>query len=254
MPSPDQTAPCVSPDVPLATLAIQSDGHAAVLDRHRLDFCCGGRRSLRDACAAAGLDVQTVVTELDDEVKRRASSSEATIDWTTRPLANLVVYIVNTHHAFTRTALARIEALVTKVAGKHAERHPELRAVARAFGALAADLSPHMLREEQVLFPYICSLESDAVAWTAPPFGTVANPVRRMMQEHEVAGELLGELMATTNGFVAPPDACGSYRALFNALAELRRDLMLHVSLENSFLFPRALAVESRRSALHAVP
>jgi regulator of cell morphogenesis and NO signaling len=240
----DASRPPLNPETALAELALRSDAHAAVLARHHLDFCCGGRKTLSQACAAAGLDVGAVLSELDAELAARAAATTSP-DWSERPLAELADFIVETHHAFTRAAIARITPLLAKVAGKHGERHPELRGIADVFAALATDMEPHMLREERVLFPYIRSLAAPSAAQPpAPPFGTVRNPVRMMMAEHDRAAEQLAAIQDASAGFSAPADACTSYRALYAGLAELHLDLLKHVSLENNVLFPRAVAVE----------
>jgi regulator of cell morphogenesis and NO signaling len=242
----EPSAPSVNPETALAEIALRSDAHATVLARHKLDFCCGGRKTLSQACAAAGLDLRAVLGELDAEVSARAATAGP--DWQTRPLDELADFIVQTHHEFTRAAIARITPLLAKVAAKHGERHAELHRIAAVFGALAAEMEPHMLREERVLFPYIRSLAS-AVAAPAPAFGTVRNPVRMMMTEHDRAAEQLAAIQEATGDFSAPADACTSFRALYAALAELRLDLLKHVSLENNVLFPRAVAVEDSRRA-----
>jgi regulator of cell morphogenesis and NO signaling len=230
-------------DMTLARIALRGDPYAAVLDRHRLDFCCRGGRTLAQACAEAGLEVQPVLAELEAGQAARTGAEAGRIDWQDRPVAEMLDFIVETHHAYTREALARIAPLLAKVLGKHGERHAELGRVSSAFQALAADLGPHMLREERVLFPYIRLLAGPNGA-PPPPFGTVRNPVRMMMMEHDRAGELLAEIAEASGDLTPPADACPSYRALYAALAELRRDLVKHVSLENNVLFPRAVALE----------
>ena len=235
--------PPLTADTPMATIALRSDAHAAVLDRHRLDFCCGGQLSLAEACGAAGVDVRLILSELHDAAVSRLASAVPREDWSERPLTELVEHIVETHHAFTRGALARISALTKKVFAHHGERHPELARVSVAFFNLASDLMPHMAREEGVLFPYIRAL-ADPKGAPPPHFRTVRNPVRVMMMEHDHAAELLSEIKDASADFKAPADACGSYFALYAALAELRFDLLKHVSLENNLLFPRAIALE----------
>jgi regulator of cell morphogenesis and NO signaling len=250
----DPSAPSVNPETALAEIALRSDAHATVLARHKLDFCCGGRKTLSQACVAAGLDVRAVLAELDAEISARAAAT-AGPDWQARLLNELADFIVETHHEFTRAAIGRITPLLAKVVSKHGDRHPELRRIAAVFGALAADMEPHMLREERVLFPYIRSLATTVTQQPpAPPFGTVRNPVRMMMTEHDRAAEQLADIQEATGDFTAPADACTSFRALYAALAELRLDLLKHVSLENNVLFPRAVAVEDSRRHLAGAP
>jgi regulator of cell morphogenesis and NO signaling len=143
--------------------------------------------------------------------------------------------------------MERITALAEKVTTRHGENHPELPTVRELFQRLCDDLRPHMFKEEMVLFPYIKQLERAAVAGDqAPyaPFGTVANPVRMMMLEHDAAGEILRELRAASGDYTPPADGCMSYQALYRALEEFEADLHQHIHLENNLLFPRAAELE----------
>jgi regulator of cell morphogenesis and NO signaling len=241
----DLTTAPVTADTSLAAIALHSDARAAVLDRHRLDFCCGGARTLSQACHADGLDVDVVLAELAAAAPREALAASGPA-FTQRPVPELIDFVVGTHHTYTRTAVSRIAPLLAKVVARHGQHHAELATVAELFYALAEDLGPHLLREERVLFPYIRALASPEGAPPAP-FGTVRNPVRMMMMEHDRVGQFLAGLQDATDAFVAPTDACASYVALYAALAELRFDLLRHVSLENNVLFPRALVLEDGR-------
>jgi regulator of cell morphogenesis and NO signaling len=246
MQTPSATNSPPTPETTLSAIALRSDAHATVLDRYKLDFCFRGSRSLEEACRGAGLDVDRVLAELTAAAIARQEARSADVDWRRTP-DELVDYIVSTHHDYTRAAFARLGPLVAKVARKHGDRHPELARVAATYGVLAADLGPHMMKEERVLFPYIRALGVPGVAPTAP-FGTVRNPVQMMMREHDRAGELLAALAGATADFSPPEDACASFRALYVALAELRLDLLKHISLENNVLFPQAVALENART------
>lgn len=230
------------PDATLASLALGHPSRAQVLERHHLDFCCGGKRTLRQACEDARLDLPAVLHELSKAAASTGKPGHA-VDWNQEALPALVDHIVDTHHAYTRAAFLRIAPLMAKVVGHHGGRFPVLQEVQRLYQALVDDLGPHLLKEERILFPFIRAL-ADGLLSSPPPFGTVANPVRMMMFEHESAGGLLAELVETTHDFEVPPDTCTSFQALYAALAELRSDLLVHISLENNVLFPRVLAEE----------
>jgi len=242
--SPCATEQPIAADTPVAEIARRSDAHAAILDRYHLDFCCGGRRTLVAACKAAGIDLDGVMIELNAAAPRSGQPQQRQIDWNDRPLPELIDHIGYGHHAYTRAAIVRLAPLMEKVVTHHGDRHPELARVEAAFVDLVADMGPHMAREEKVLFPYIRALANVGDRLGAPPFGTVRNPVRRMMMEHDHAAELLAEIQLASHELATPPDACGSFAALYAGLRELRLDLLTHVSLENNVLFPRAIALE----------
>jgi regulator of cell morphogenesis and NO signaling len=163
-------------------------------------------------------------------------------------LRNLITHILDKHHVFTKDELDRLDSFMTNVATVYAERRPEIERVKSLFFELKRELTTHMLKEEQVLFPYVEQMEDAAINKTAPPrpfFGTVRNPVRMMMMEHDAAGEMLRELRSLTNNYTAPEDACISYKTLYRALEELELDLHQHIHLENNILFPRVAEMES---------
>jgi regulator of cell morphogenesis and NO signaling len=219
----------------LGDLVVEVPGRAAVLDRLGLDYCCHGDRKLGDACAAAGLDVTAVAADLD-----APDVAAAPADHPTEPAA-LADHIEATHHAYLHAELPEVVALADKVAGVHGARHPELADVQRLVGEIRADLEPHLVKEERVLFPAIRGLVGGVREF---PFGTVRNPIRMMRSEHDRAGELLAELAAVTGGFAVPDDGCASYRALYERLDALQADTHRHVHLENNVLFPAAVALE----------
>ncbi|HUI82774.1 MAG TPA: iron-sulfur cluster repair di-iron protein [Candidatus Binatia bacterium] len=214
-----------------------------------IDYCCGGSRTLGEACAQVNIPLEVALQRLESAAATAGQSAEAQ-DWQNRPLAELVAYIVRKHHAFVREETRRIAALTAKVVGVHGQNHPELREIQEVFSSLAEELSVHLMKEEQVLFPYLNRLEECYVAGEpAPPamFGTVINPVRMMMQEHDGAGEALRALRSLSREYAIPDDACASYRTLYQALQEFEADLHQHIHLENNILFPRAVAMEAKR-------
>ena len=233
-------------------LAVCEPTATRVFEKLKIDYCCGGGKTLDAACAVAGVRTEDVWQLLEEARQSQAVSGNA-IDFQTASLTELVGYILNKHHVFTKEEMARLDALTEKVCSVHGQNHPELLRVKSLFQSLCADLKPHMFKEEQVLFPYIIRLEEAVKSnrpLMPPPFGTVQNPVRMMMFEHDTAGELLRELREATSNYTTPEDACISYRTLYEALAAFEQDLHQHIHLENNILFPRAVEMESAASSV----
>jgi regulator of cell morphogenesis and NO signaling len=224
--------------------ALEIPGATRIFEKLGIDYCCGGGKSLADACTAAGISVDEVLDSLHADSKSVATS--ATKDWQALSQAELITHIVDKHHAFTREELVRLEALLAKVSGVHGQNHPELFQLQDQFGKLRGELEPHMLKEESVLFPYIVQLEETALAnqTLPPPFRTVQNPVRVMMAEHDAARYILRRMREASSDYALPPDGCISYKTLYSALTALEVDLHQHIHLENNILFPRAVATE----------
>jgi regulator of cell morphogenesis and NO signaling len=229
-------------------VAIEVPQSTRLFEKLKIDYCCGGNRSLTEACNSAGLEVDDVLGMLKT-ASHEAKSENSTVDFQQLPIADLVGHILSTHHVYTKDEMIRLDSLIKKVISAHGENHPELRTVGELLDRLAADLTPHMFKEEQVLFPYISALAKAHAENHAAPFasfGTVNNPVRRMMMEHDAVGEMLRDLRNVTSNYTAPSDGCISYRTLYEALGAFEKDLHQHIHLENNILFPRAVALEAQ--------
>lgn len=217
---------------------------AAVFEALHLDYCCNGARRLRDACDDAGLRPEDVVARIVDAQR---VPTKALVDWSAAGASALIRHLVDTHHVYTRDSFERLGALMAKVLARHGDAHPGLAQIASALGALREELIPHLSREEAVLFPYIREVEARRAA-SKPlgpvPFGSVRNPIQAMNREHEGAGRILAELEARTSGYRPPPEACASWRALYEGMRALQLDLHMHIHLESNVLFPMALRLE----------
>jgi regulator of cell morphogenesis and NO signaling len=220
---------------------------AAVFEQFRIDFCCGGRRALDDACRAAAADPAEVLEALEALPSVGGEETDVT-QW--RP-DRLIDHIVSTHHAYVRSSMPTIQRYLAKLVEVHGARHPELAVVAACFDSLSHELGQHLLKEEHVLFPYIRELAATSVEGRhgPSPFGTVQNPIRMMEREHREAADELRIIRELTHGYVAPDDGCATYAACMAELDRFERDLHRHVHLENNVLFPRAVALEDEHRA-----
>lgn len=236
--------PTIQPSNKLGDLVNMYAQLTPTLDRLQLDYCCGGHRSLAEACAEAGLDVGEAVEALQDSVTRLSDASTSLHDLLLHaPPSDLADHIVQTHHTYLRAELPRLRDLVERVVNVHGERHPELVDVRNTLAVLRDDIEPHLDREEQILFPLIREIEA-AFRSGNTANGELKNPVSVLEDDHEAVGALLARLRSLTNDFTAPADGCASYRALYDGLHRLTDDTHLHVHTENNILFPAALEQE----------
>ncbi len=217
-----------------------------VFQELQIDFCCGGGKPLSEACEAKGLDPDLVASRLSESLA--TASDEPTQNWSESTLCDLCNHIEATHHAYLKTELPRLGELVDKVAKVHGGNHPEFIELRTVFGDLRSELEPHLMKEEQILFPAIRQLES-AASRPSFPFGTVANPIRMMEHEHDNAGSALKRIRDLMSDFVVPDEACNTWRAMLHGLEALELDLHQHVHKENNILFPKAQQLEASETA-----
>jgi regulator of cell morphogenesis and NO signaling len=225
-------------------LAVQIPGAARVFENFGIDYCCGGNVPLSQACTNAALRLEDVLASLEKAQRDPAPAK----DWAQAPLASLAQHIVGVHHSFTAAETTRLEALFVKVCVAHGERHPELYHMQAKFAEMANELRTHMMKEENILFPYLAAMEravNEKKPLPSAMFGSVENPVRTMIQEHDSAGEALRALRTASHSYAVPEDACPSYRELYKSLEAFEADMHIHVHLENNILFPRALEMEA---------
>lgn len=227
-------------------IALEMPLTTKVFETYKIDYCCGGHRNFTEACTLAGVDAENVVREISACLE---SAVETDLDWVANAsLVSLIEHIEKTHHAFTREEIKNLVPLMLKVAGKHGEHNPQLYALEQLFAELCADLAPHLMKEEQVLFPYIIELENYQNGKnhvSLPCFGTVKNPVGMMMREHDTAGDILRKMRLASNDYALPENACPSFTALYTRLEAFEKDLHRHIHLENNVLFPKAIALEN---------
>lgn len=225
-------------------IAIESPACIPVLESWGIDYCCGGQKSLKQACLERQLSGMEVLEQLEKAASRPIEPQER---WDGTSLANLARHIVSRHHVYVRQQLVRLEQSGEKVRHKHAQAHPEVRKIFDLLLTLRDELSMHMMKEEQIMFPYIARMENAVESGHPIPeaaFGTVANPVRRMMNEHDDASSLVTAIRKLSHQYTPPPDACPTLTAFYAGLKEFEQDLHRHIHLENNILFPRALRME----------
>jgi len=237
----------ITPETHVARIAIRHPATIRVFQRHGIDFCCGGKRPLAEACTEAEVDFEVLREELS---AAEAGPESDDRNWGDAPLTELADHIVSRYHERLREDLPRLSDMAGRVVAAHGEKHPEVvPELARVFAALRAELEAHTQKEERILFPYVRQLEAVETrggVLSDSPFGSVAAPIGCMEAEHVAAGEALARLRELSGGFEPPAGACPTFRGLYHGLAELEADTHRHIHLENNLLFPRAIELERK--------
>lgn len=240
------------PDETLGQIASKDMRKAEVFKKYGLDFCCGGKKTVKEACAEKGLDVTKVEQELQQVDKLEVSGRAVPYnEWNIDFLAD---YIVNTHHSYIKKTLPELVGYAVKVASVHGSNHPELAPISNLVAEVQDELTAHMMKEERILFPYVKELASanngKPISFAAQ-FGTVRTPINMMEMEHELVKENLEEIRVLSGNYAIPEDACASYKLLYKMLEEFENDLHVHVHLENNILFPKALEIEKKLASVN---
>lgn len=216
-------------DQPLGELALSIPRASALFRKYDMDYCCGGKQTLERAASRKALDVAVIEAELAQLALQPVEKA-----WNTTPLTEIIDHIVVRYHDRHREQLPELILQATKVERVHADKPNVPKGLTRYLTMLNQELSSHMMKEEQILFPMLKQgMGSQAMG-----------PISVMESEHDEAGELLEVIKHITNGVMSPPEACTTWKAMYNGINELIDDLMEHISLENNVLFPRALAGE----------
>jgi regulator of cell morphogenesis and NO signaling len=247
------------------TMSIQIDGNTTVRDlvgrfpqtrkvfeQYGIDYCCGGGKCLAEAAHESQAALPDLARDIETALAATsAKTATAEKDWYAAPLHELIDHILQVHHAYMHEALPRLGGLVGKVLHAHGAHHGDmLRQVQVLYGSLDTELTNHLRKEEEVLFPYIVAAEAHRQGGPEGPaacFGSVGDPIRQMEREHESAGEVLAQIRKATGGYALPDDACPTFRALYEELEQMEKDLHQHIHLENNILFPKANAAEASK-------
>ncbi len=232
-------------DETLGEIAAKDLRKAEVFKKYGLDFCCGGKKTVKEACAEKGIDVTRVEKELQTADKNITTSRPLPYnDWNLDFLAD---YIVNMHHSYVRKTIPDLHTYAAKVASVHGGRHPELLAISQLTDEICEELSSHMVKEETVLFPYIKQLvaaKNNRSQFQVESFKSVQSSISMMEHEHEIVGRKLEQIRTLSNNYALPEDGCASYSYLYKTLEEFENDLHIHVHLENNILFPKSIDLE----------
>lgn len=230
----------------VAQIVLGNPAAARVFESRKIDYCCHGDTPVGEACRKAGVGLDEILAAIRDAARRFEAPAR---DWTEESLGALTDHILTTHHVFTRDEVQALPALSDKVRDVHGSSHAELTEVHRIVALLEPELLQHMMKEEQILFPFVTELEAAATEGREKPvpfFGTVRNPIRMMEEEHDAAGDMLAELRRLTSDYAIPDGACQSFENLYTRLNALEEDLHMHIHLENNVYFPRAIELENR--------
>jgi len=234
-----------SAETKVSQIVLSSPASRRILEEAGIDYCCGGGKPLKDACSQAHVPAEQILGRLRENAKLAATEEDP---WVSRALLDLTRHIREHHHKYVRHVIPHIRALLGKVREKHGGKYPELGQIERLFAEVAHEMLMHMQKEEQILFPYIDSLERSANGegtLELPFFQTVRNPIHAMMKEHDSAGDLVRRIRGSSNQYNPPADACATFQAAYQELRGFEEDLHLHVHLENNILFPRAVELEA---------
>jgi regulator of cell morphogenesis and NO signaling len=206
-----------------------------LLNKYKLDYCCGGKDSLRDAVEALKLDERTVLNDLEMAVSNAFESEKLTKDWNDASMSELITHILNTHHLFMKEALAELNNLMFKILKVHFKADGEvLLQLHNLFGNLKTELESHLVKEEENLFPMILEYENNKSEILK---AKIVKLIEETESEHDTAGDVFKELAKITGDYSAPRNACGSYRRTYSLLNDLEKDTFNHIHLENTVLF-----------------
>jgi len=235
-------------DTTVGELVKTRPARARIFEQLKIDYCCGGKLPLTEACAKRGLDAGDVLDQLQRADAQAEQRNNTPVDADAMGLAELADHIERTHHAYLREELPRLDQMTDRVYRVHGEHEPRLAEVRRAFVALNTELTSHMMKEERILFPLIRQLES-ATSVPESHCGSISNPIRQMELEHDHAGDALQIMNKSTDGYRPPDWACNTYRAMLDGLQTLEKDLHQHIHKENNVLFPKAAQLEADLAA-----
>ncbi|QSO46028.1 iron-sulfur cluster repair di-iron protein [Alicyclobacillus mengziensis] len=208
-----------------------------ILKGYKVDYCCGGDRTVYEAIQGTTINVEQLLTELNAGYEQAQMNATAAIDWKEQPFDKLISHVVNTHHAYLQKTLPILGELTTKILRVHGPNHSDtLSPLHKSFHIFKMDIEQHMIKEETNIFPLIIKYQETG---DVDVLSQVLSNIKVLEDEHTESGNLLKQMRSVTNDYSLPEDACGTYSYTFQKLAELEEDMFRHVHLENNVLFPR---------------
>jgi regulator of cell morphogenesis and NO signaling len=219
---------------------------ASIFRKYEIEYCCGGKWPLSLICETRGLDINMLMDELHNATRTiHVPNSLQFADWS---IDFLVEYIVNVHHNYLKNMMDSMRMQLKNFTREHAAEYPDLAEVDKIFHQLATELLPHLIEEEEIIFPYIRHIAhayNDNDSYGNLLVRTMRKPLEAFMEkEHSFTGKQLTRMRELTQNYEPPKNACIQHRVIFSVLKDLDNDLAQHLHLENNILFPKAVAME----------
>ena len=229
----------------IAEIVRENQNAGKVFDKYGIDYCCGGKLNFMEYCVKKNLDPILIINEISTDLDYKGQISfEEINNWH----ADLICdYIEKTHHRYLKEFFEILEAKIEKLVNRHGSNHPELIEIKNVMISAQYELLMHLKKEELILFPAIIKIitaQLNNLPKEDFPFGSIANPINAMENEHNHEGERLELLKKLTNNFTPPDDACQTYQSVYRILKEFYDDMHKHVYIENHILFPKVLSLE----------
>lgn len=228
----------------IAEIVVKDFRTAPIFKSYNIDFCCKGHRNLDKVCQKQNINKEELMEKLDDVMSQ---TNSGTIDFSNWDLDLLVDYIEKTHHRFIHKKSEEIFPFLEKVVRVHGENHHELKEIEKEFKKSIENLKAHVVKEENILFPYVKILVATKYGnnvLSLPYVSNVTNPISQMLVEHEEEGDRFARISELTNNYTPPADACNTYKVTFALIQEFENDLHKHIHLENNILFPKSIKLE----------
>lgn len=238
----------ISPESSVGEVVKLNFKTASVFQKNNIDFCCGGGKTISEACTNKGLATDQLIDQLETIAKQIDADSQYINDLS---LEELSTYIIKRHHNYVRESTPAIKKNIEKICQVHGDHHPELFEINRLFTETSGNLIMHMQKEELMLFPFIRRLEisfGNGSPLPHSPFGSVSNPISAMLAEHQQEGDRFDQISILTEKYRVPEDACTTYELTLKQLRDFENDLHRHIHLENNILFPKAIELEKQIS------
>jgi regulator of cell morphogenesis and NO signaling len=234
----------ISPDSIVGEVVKYNYKTAPLFQANNIDYCCNGDIDIATACMKVGIDATKLIRQIEKLVLQNDPDTDHINNI---GLGELCSYIIKKHHAYVNSSIPILLKNLEKICQVHGEHHPELYDIKELFISCAGNLTKHMQKEEIMLFPFIERLESlkkQKAPSPKSPFGSVSNPIRMMVADHQNEGERFNKIAKLTNNYQPPDDACSTYEVTFKQLRDFEDDLHRHIHLENNILFPKAIDLE----------
>jgi regulator of cell morphogenesis and NO signaling len=230
----------ITPDRAIGEIVADDYRTAKVFEKYGIDFCCGGKAALAATCTERGIELVTIMGELE---ALKSESGERSLNFATWDLPFLADYIVNVHHSYIKENNGQILDYANKIAAVHGAKHPEVIKIATIFDKIAIDLAPHLKEEEGVLFPIIKRVDATKKAGASPEsedIEKIDHLLKKLVHEHEEIGDAVHTIRQLAKDYSVPDDVCNTFMVTYQKLKEFEDDLHKHVHLENNILFLKA--------------
>ena len=224
----------------VAEIVSKKLGSDHVFSKYKIDFCCGGGMTLEAACKENKVEFETLKQEIE-AINTKIGGEQNLNDL---DISSLIEQAKEEYHNYFVKTLPQIMPFAAKVAEVHAGHNPEVVEINTLTKGIEIVVTEMIENSQFNLYPAIeeiLNLNNISNEISTKQLEILKNAIRNNETAKKLIGDTLKEITTLSSHFLAPEDACNSFKFLYEKLHEFAHQLHKYMHFEKNVFIPKVL-------------